>query len=130
MLDNTPNQPSKLKIKYWIEINNDTRGRYNTNSQIKFKTSRLKSIVFILELNVFVLVSGTITISGAEANNAVKRADVRNKGIIFKNYAPFTGYISEINNAQIDNAKDLDVVESMYNLIEYVNSYSKKSGDL
>ena len=31
MLDNTPNQPTKLRTKNWVEINDDTRGTYNTN---------------------------------------------------------------------------------------------------
>ena len=35
---NTPNQPTKFSIKNWVEINDDARGTYNTNSQIKFKT--------------------------------------------------------------------------------------------
>ena len=43
LLDNTPNQPTKLMTKNWVEINDDARGTYNTNSQIKFKTSMLKS---------------------------------------------------------------------------------------
>ena len=43
LLDNTPNQPSKFKTKNWVKINGDSRGRYNTNSQIKSKTSMLKS---------------------------------------------------------------------------------------
>ena len=43
LLDNTPNQPSKFRTKNWFEINDDARGMYNTNSQIKFKTSMLKS---------------------------------------------------------------------------------------
>ena len=43
ILDNKPNQPSKFAIKNWVEINDDSRGMYNTNSQIKqFKTSMLK----------------------------------------------------------------------------------------
>ena len=33
--------------------------------------------------------------------------------------------ITEINNTQVDNAKDLDVVMPMYNLIEYSDNYSK-----
>ena len=43
LLDNTPNQPSKSRSKNYIEINNDSCGTYNTNSQIKFKTSMLNS---------------------------------------------------------------------------------------
>ena len=43
---------------------------------------------------------------------------------------PFTNYISEINNTQVDNAKDIDIVMPMYNLIEYSDNYSKTSGSL
>ena len=41
--------------------------------------------------------------------------------------AQFTDCISEINNTQIDNAKYIDVVIPMYNLIEYSDDYSKKN---
>ena len=41
--DNTLNQPSKFKTRKWIEINDESRGVYNVNSQIKFKTTMLKS---------------------------------------------------------------------------------------
>ena len=50
--------------------------------------------------------------------------------MIFKNCAPFADCISEINNTQIDNAKDIDVVMPMYNLIEYNDNYSKTSESL
>ena len=78
----------------------------------------------------YILVSGTILISGAGADNAAKRTDERNKGVIFKNCATFTDCISERNNTQIDNAKDIDVVMSMFNLIEYSHNYSKTLGSL
>ena len=52
------------------------------------------------------------------------------KKVILKNCAPFTNCISEINNAQIDNAKDIDIIMPMYNLIEYSNNFSKTSGSL
>ena len=74
--------------------------------------------------------SGTIIITGKGDNGAAKRADERNKGVIFKNFESFTYCISEINNTQADNAKDVDVVIPMYNLIEYSNNYSKTSGSL
>ena len=44
----------------------------------------------------YILVSGIITITGAGNDDAVRRLDGRNKGVIFKNCAPFTGCISEI----------------------------------
>ena len=43
LLGNTPNQPTKFRVKNWVEINDDARGTYITNSQIKFKTSMLRS---------------------------------------------------------------------------------------
>ena len=47
------------------------------------------------------------------------------KGGIFENCALFTGCINEINNTQVDNAKDLDAVMPMYNLIEFSNIFQK-----
>ena len=44
-LDNTPNQSSNFRMKNWVEINDDTIGTYNTNSQTKFKTTMSKSIL-------------------------------------------------------------------------------------
>ena len=76
------------------------------------------------------LVKGTITIEGAGAHAAARQPDERDKGVVFKNCAPFTNRISEINNTQIDNAKDIDIVMSMYNLIEYSDNYAKTSGSL
>ena len=95
MSDNTPNQPSKLRTK--IELKKkDTRGAYNTNSQIKFKMSKLKSSLWDYK-DTFILASETITITGEGDNNDAKRADERNKGVIFKNCAPFTDSMNKIN---------------------------------
>ena len=43
LLDNTSNQPCKFRTNKWVEINDESRGTYNTNSQIKFRTTMLKS---------------------------------------------------------------------------------------
>ena len=43
LLDNTLNQPSKFRTKNWVDINDDDSGTYNTNSQIQFKLSIVKS---------------------------------------------------------------------------------------
>ena len=45
LLDNTPNQPYQFRVKHSVEINDDAHGTYNTNSQIKFETSVLTSIL-------------------------------------------------------------------------------------
>ena len=43
LFDNTPNQITKFRTKNWVEINDDSRGMYNTNCKIKFKASMLGS---------------------------------------------------------------------------------------
>ena len=77
-----------------------------------------------------ILVKGTITVTGAGDDAAARKADERNKGVIFKNCASFTKCIRKINNTEIDNAQDIDIVMPMYNLIEYSENYSKISGSL
>ena len=69
------------------------------------------------------LVSGTTTIDREADDDAAKLLDQRNKGVIFKNCVPFTEFISNINNTQIDNARDTDLVMSIFSLIEYSNNY-------
>ena len=81
-------------------------------------------------LDAYILVKGTITITGAGDDDAAKRVDERNKGVIFKNWVPFTKCISRINNTDRDNAKDIDIAMPMYSLIEYSDNYSKTSGSL
>ena len=127
--DNKSNQPSKFRTKNWAEINDESRETYNVNSQIKFKTTMLKSSLCDYS-DAYFLVKGTITITGAGDDAAARQADERDKGEVFKNCSPFTNCISEINNTQVDNAKDINVVMPMYNLIEYSDNYAKTSGSL
>ena len=59
----------------------------------------------------YTLVSVTITVPNTAA------AAENRKNIITKNCPPFTNFISEINNTQIDDAKDIDIVLPMYSLL-------------
>ena len=104
LLDNQTTQPSKFRIKNWVEINDDSRGSYNINSQIKFQIPMLKSSLCDY-CDAYILVEGTVTIAGAEADAVGQNADERNKGLTFKYFAPFTDQLSKINNTQVDNAK-------------------------
>ena len=120
MIDDASNQPSKFRTKNCVEINDESRVTYNVNSQIKFKTTMLKSSLCDYS-DAYILVKGTVTINntvaaGADANNT-------NKKVIFKNCAPFT-------NPQVNNAKDIDILIPMYNLIEYSDNYAKTCGSL
>ena len=76
----------------------------------------------------YVLVEGTISVNNTAAADAA--ANNINKKVIFKNCAPFTNCISKINNTQIDNAKDINIIMPMYNLIEYSDNYAKTTGSL
>ena len=53
-----------------------------------------------------------------------------NKKLIFKNCAPFSDCITQINNIKVDDAPKIAVVMPMYSLIEYSDAYSKTSGSL
>ena len=127
MIDDASNQPSKFRTKNWVEINDESRRTYNVNSQIKFKTTMLKSSLCGYS-DAYILVEGTITVNSNAAADA--NPNNTNKKVIFKNCAPFTNCISEIINAKVDNPKDIDIVMPMYNLIEYNNNYAKTSGSL
>ena len=72
MLDNTPNQPPKLKTTNWVKINDESRGTYNKNNKIRFKTSVLRSSLRDYR-DVYILVKATITflqVTPAAPNNA------------------------------------------------------------
>ena len=83
LLDNTQNQPSKFRTKNCVEINDDSGGAYNT-SQIKFKTSMLKSSLRDYS-DACILLKRTITNVGAGENTADRPADRINKQVVFKN---------------------------------------------
>ena len=75
-----------------------------------------------------ILVKRTITVpdtaaAGAGANNALKK-------VKFKSCASIVNCISGINNTQVGNAKDIDIVMSLYNLTEYSDNCSKTSRSL
>ena len=127
LLADASSKPSKFRTRNWVEINDDIRGAYSPNKQIRFKTAMLRSSLCDYS-DAYILVKGNITVNntaddGAAANNT-------NKKVIFKNCAPFTNCISKINNTQIDNSEYIYIVMPMYNLIEYSDKYSKTFGSL
>ena len=85
--DKTPNQLSKFKTKTWIEINDQSRGVYNVNSDIRFKTTMLKSSLCDYS-DVYIIVKGRITITGAGTDTAARQRDEKDKGVVFKNFTP------------------------------------------
>ena len=72
MLENTSNQPSKFKAKNWVEINDESKGTYNRNSQIKFKTTMLKfSLCDYIDAHIFVKETITVLNSANKQNKAI-----------------------------------------------------------
>ena len=129
MIDVASNQLSKFRTKNSVEINYESRGTCNVNSQIEFKTTMLKSSLCNYS-DAYILVKGKRAITGADDHAAARQAAEKYNGVAFKICAPFIKCISEINNTQIDNAEDIDIVKPMYDLIEYSDNYSKISESL
>ena len=73
---------SKVRTKNWIEINPYSGGVCNTNSDIRFKTTMLKSSLCDYS-DAYILVKEKVTITGARNDAAARQVDERNKGVIF-----------------------------------------------
>ena len=127
LIDDTSNKHSKFRTRNLVEINDESRGAFNVNSQIKFKTTMLKPSLCDYS-DAYILVKGTISVNNTAAQGAA--VDNANKKVIFKNCAPFTNCINDINNLQIDNAENIGIVMPLYNLIEYSDNYAKTTGSL
>ena len=127
LLNDASNKSSQIRKRNWVETNDDIRGAYSPDKQIRFKTAMLRSSLCDYS-DSYILVKGNITVNNTAADGAA--ANNTNKKVIFKNCAPFTSCISKINNTQIDNAKYIDIVMPMYDLIEYNDNYSKTSEGL
>ena len=112
----------RFVTKKWIEVYDQSEKNYNPNNEIRIKTSMLTSDLCDYS-DACIIVKGTITVTNP--NNAK-----RNKAAAFKDNAPFINCISKINGVKTDNAKDLDVVMAMYNILEYSKNYRKTTGRL
>ena len=91
LLDNTPNQSSKFRIHQCLS----QVCVFNYSDECLLKK----------------LTMAPVTTPLANSSN-------NNKGVVFENSAPFTDWISKLNNTQIENVKDIDVVMPIYNLIK------------
>ena len=71
LLENTASRSSKFKT---IELNDNSRETFITNSQIKFKTSMPKWTLCNYS-DAYILVKWTITVAGVGATTALTRTD-------------------------------------------------------
>ena len=61
LIDNASNKPSKFRTKNWVEINDDIRGAYSPNRQIRFKTAMLRSSLCAYS-DAYIFVKGNISV--------------------------------------------------------------------
>ena len=127
--DNESEKLSKFVTREYVRVNS-LSNTYNENKSIRFKTPMLRSNLCDYS-DAYILVKGTITVTAPLANNGANNIrDKRNRPVILKNNAPFVSFITRINGELIEDADDLDIVMSMYNLLEYSANYRKTIGSL
>ena len=122
LLDNTSDKVSRFVTKNWIEVHDQSGRTCNTNKQIRFKISMLRSGLCDYS-DAYIVVKRKITVTNPNDN-------AYDKKVALKNNAPFLSCISKINNTLIDNEKDLDIVMPMYNLLEDSKNNRKTTGSL
>ena len=127
--------------KTWIEVYDQSEKNYNFNKEIRIKTPMLRSDLCDFS-DAYIVVKGNITVNrkkftaddfdapnntaaNATATNTVNKNAFGEKKFIFKVNAPFVKCITKI-----DHAEYLDVVMSMYNLLEYSKNYTKNNRTL
>ena len=113
---------SKFVTREYVRVNS-LSNTYDENKSIRFKTPMLRSDLCDYA-DAYILVNDTITVAGNHPR------DRQNRLLILKNNAPFISCISKINNELIEDAEDLDIVMSMFNLLEYSKNYRKTIGSL
>ena len=126
------NESEKLSKFVTIEyvIVNSLSNTYNENKSIRFKTPMLRSNLCDYS-DAYILVKGTITVTAPGVNNNANNIrDKRNRPLILKINAPFVSCITRINGELIEDADDLDIVMSMYNLLQYSKNFRKTIGSL
>ena len=127
--DNESEKLSKFVTREYVRVNS-LSNTYNENKSIRFKTPMSRSNLCDYS-DAYILVKGTITVTAPGANYGANNIrHKRNRPVIFKNNAPFVSCITRINGELIEDADDLDIVMSMYNLLEYSKNYRKTIGSI
>ena len=109
---------SKLVTRKWNIVNDSSKSNYDATNEITYNTEILESNLRDYN-DAYILVRDDVTFIAASATQ-----------VAFKNCAPFSKCIPKIDEATIDDAEDLDLVMSMYSVIEHRSNYSKTTGRL
>ena len=105
--------------KKWYVIDSESNGVYSHENPIKFLTNSL-DLSLCDYSDAYVLVTGNITVIGGDANTKLS----------LKNCAPFKECRTEINETFVDEEEYINFAIPMYNMTEYNDNYSNKSGSL
>ena len=125
--DNESEKLSKFVTREYVR-GNSLSNTYNENKSIRFKTPMLRSNLCDYS-DAYILVKGTITVTALGVNNGTNNIrDKRNRPLILKNIAPFVSCITGINCELIEDVDDLDIVMSIYNLLECRKNYRNTIG--
>ena len=123
LLNGSDSESSKFPTRRWRNIN-DQNNRQDGNGDencitIKFETKVIKSNLCDYS-DAYILVTRDIAAVGGDQNTP----------IVFKNCAPFRRCVTHINDEHVETAENLDMIMSMYNLLEYSDNYAGSSGRL
>ena len=119
LLNNSSNEESKFATKNWYVIDSQTaKDKYNKNDSAKFETESIKSSLCDYSY-AYILVTGDVAVN--EGNDI---------DVAFKNYAPFSTCKTEINDVFIDEANNIYIAITLYNLVVNSDNYSDTSGSL
>ena len=124
LLDVVSDKIPKFITKKWREVYDQTGGTCNTNKQIRFKTSILRSNLRDYS-DAYILVKGIVTVSADQRDR-----DEMSRPLAFKKNTLFISCISNINGELTENSEHLDNVMPMYDLFEYSKNYNKITGSL
>ena len=119
LFNSSDNENSNSATKKWCVINDESKGNYSHENEIKFLTRSLESSLCDYS-DAYILITGNINVTGGDNNTKV----------VFKNCAPFEKCRTEINETFVDEADFINITMPMYNLIEYSDNYSDTSGSL
>ena len=100
----------------WNIVNDNSKANYIAANEITYNTEVLKSSLCDYS-DAYILVIDNVTIKGHQATQ-----------VAFKNCAPFTKFITQIDETTIDDAEDLDLIMSVYNFVEYTLNASETTG--
>ena len=124
LLNDSEELNSKLGTRKWYIINDQNNGQYGrgneneNDSNIKFETKVIKPNLCD-NSDAYILVTGDIKVAAVATDT----------NVVFKNCAPFARCATPINDEHIETAENLDIIMSMYNLIEYSDNYADSTGN-